>query len=65
MAFLSKQNISKALSEDNNSDTTVNRALYFKPVNYILKKYFNFNLTENNISQHWSKSKKSDIWKIS
>ncbi|PKY53934.1 hypothetical protein RhiirA4_472436 [Rhizophagus irregularis] len=49
MAFSLTQNISKALSESDDLETAVNRAFYFEPVSYVLKKFSFFGLTEDDI----------------
>uniref|UniRef100_U9UAE1 Uncharacterized protein n=1 Tax=Rhizophagus irregularis (strain DAOM 181602 / DAOM 197198 / MUCL 43194) TaxID=747089 RepID=U9UAE1_RHIID len=51
MASLSTPNISKAFSEGNDLDTTMDRALYYEPVNHVLKKYSAFCLTEDDIAR--------------
>jgi hypothetical protein len=51
MAFLSIPNISKALTERDNLETAVNRALYFELVSHALKRYSFFDLTEENIAR--------------
>jgi tRNA splicing ligase len=51
MASSSTQNISGALPEGDDLDTAVNRALYYEPVVYALKKYSSFNITEETIAR--------------
>ncbi|CAB4409523.1 unnamed protein product [Rhizophagus irregularis] len=56
MASSSTPNISEALSESDNLDTAVNRALYYEPVIHALKKYNSFGITEDVIARTVEKS---------
>ncbi|PKY44812.1 hypothetical protein RhiirA4_459220 [Rhizophagus irregularis] len=56
MASSLTPNISKALSESDDLDTAVNRALYYEPVIHALKKYSSFGITEEDIAQTVEKS---------
>ncbi|CAB4437171.1 unnamed protein product [Rhizophagus irregularis] len=51
MVSLSIPNISKVLTEDDDLEIAVNRALYFEPVSHALKRYSFFSLTEEDITQ--------------
>ncbi|PKY44729.1 hypothetical protein RhiirA4_459112 [Rhizophagus irregularis] len=51
MASSSTSNISKALTEGDDLDTTVDRALYFEPVSHALRKYCSFGLTKEDIAR--------------
>ncbi|PKY60112.1 hypothetical protein RhiirA4_483435 [Rhizophagus irregularis] len=51
MASSSTPNISTALTEGDDLDTTMDRAFYFEPVSHALRKYCSFGLTEEDIAQ--------------
>ncbi|CAB4384682.1 unnamed protein product [Rhizophagus irregularis] len=61
MAFLSKQNIFKALFKNDDLKTAINKVLYFKLVCHALKRYsISFSLTKNNIFQTVEKNTGDD-----
>jgi hypothetical protein len=51
MASSSTPNISKALTEGDDLNTTMDRAFYYEPVNHAFKRYSSFGLTEEDISR--------------
>ncbi|PKY61855.1 hypothetical protein RhiirA4_432117, partial [Rhizophagus irregularis] len=56
MASSSTPNISQALTEGDDLDMAVNRALYYEPVIHALKKYSSFGITEEDIARTVEKS---------
>ncbi|CAB4384651.1 unnamed protein product [Rhizophagus irregularis] len=51
MASSSTPNISKAFSEGNDLDTTLNRALYYESVSHALRRYSSIGLTKEDIAR--------------